>query len=87
MHNYEQKVLLIHDSASPLPELKHGAFYNDVPTAQTLSCARGYVKTSSLRGFEDDVGQIRLISQIGYHRDGGRAVPWHRRVGRRLTLC
>lgn len=37
MHNYEQKVLLIHDSASPLPELKHGAFYNDVPTAQTLS--------------------------------------------------
>ena len=50
MHNYEQKVLLIHDSASPLPELKHGAFYNDVPTAQTLSCARGYVKTSPLRG-------------------------------------
>lgn len=52
MHNDEQKVLLIHDGASPLPELKHGAFYNDVPTTQTLSCARGYVTTSSLRDYE-----------------------------------
>ena len=46
------------------------------------SRARGYVTISPLRGYENGVGQIRLISQIGCCSNGCRAARSRGRIRR-----
>ena len=70
MHNYEQKVLLIHDGASPRLCHLNDALFPRLGWLSEPPAHWGYATISPLRGFEKEVGQIRLISQIGYCING-----------------
>ena len=67
MHNYEQKVLLIYDGASPRLSHLNGSLFPRLGRFREAP-APGVMSQSRLsRGFEKEVGQIRLISQMGYY--------------------
>ena len=63
MHNYEQKVLLIYDGASPRLSHLNGSLFPRLGRFREAP-APGVMSQSRLRGFEKEVGQIRLISQL-----------------------
>ena len=63
MHNYEQKVLLIYDGASPRLCHLNVALFPRLGRFCEAPRARGYATISPLR-FGEEVGLIRLISQL-----------------------